>query len=176
MTDDTKRCDRAAEQGFAECGDDLCPDCYTKQGECWYPDQPCGASGPASDPCPGCDTKRGETVCAHMRNPMTCRDCDTKHGTRAWTPGPWLYRPKSGSWHVASDTHPYGLPFITTPDSCDMEFANDADAELIVLAAEMAEAILWGACDAFNGNTGQQECGCPLCVAAYKLRRIGVSS
>lgn len=59
-----------------------------------------------------------------------------------WTEGPWLYRAKSGSWHKASDTHPYGLPFITTPDACDMEFENPADAELIALAPEMAAAIL----------------------------------
>lgn len=49
---------------------------------------------------------------------------------------------------------------------------QDANGRLIALAPEMAEAIIWGSCDAFNPENGEHECGCPLCVVASKLRRI----
>jgi len=69
----------------------------------------------------------------------------TPTNNRPWTAGPWLYRAKSGSWHVAPEPgspYKYGTEFITTPDSCDMTFRNEADAALIALAPELAEAVL----------------------------------
>lgn len=90
---------------------------------------------------------------------------------RPWTPGPWLYRPKSGSWHAEPDIdtgYSYGQAFITTPDACDMEFRNEADADLIALAPEMAEAIL--ACadqPSYDANL------IPIDLMADKLRAIG---
>lgn len=86
------------------------------------------------------------------------------------TPGPWKAKSNADGHHVSSwwqrnDGESAGGDIV-----CDVFDRRDAD--LIALAPEMAEAILWGACDAFDADSGEQECGCPLCVAAFKLREI----
>lgn len=98
----------------------------------------------------------------------------------SWTKGPWLYRPKSGSWHVeppADTNYKYGEPFIETLDSCDMHFHNDADAELIALAPEMAEAILAmeGSILSHPHPDGPEDAIDLLLTIADKLRRIGAN-
>ncbi len=88
-----------------------------------------------------------------------------------WTPGPWLYRPKSGSWHVEPDIdtgYSFGRAFITTPDACDMEFRNDNDAELIALAPELAAAVL--AVDQWYRDNEQHV---PECNAGGSLGVLG---
>jgi len=88
---------------------------------------------------------------------------------RPWTPGPWIFDGLTIRTEDPAATHDDRVVYSGVRSGLHV---GDHDAALIALAPEMAAAILWGACDAFNADTGEHECGCPLCVIAHKLRAI----
>lgn len=98
-----------------------------------------------------------------------------------WTQGKWLYRAKSGSWHVEPPTgtnYTYGERFIEALDSCDMHFRNEHDAELIALAPELAAAVLaharWNDDWETPGSDDAFDAACvELKRLAERLRMIG---
>lgn len=58
------------------------------------------------------------------------------------TPGPWLFRGKSESVHVPSDTHPYGKQIFRFHEGFEGdESPSDADLALILAAPDLLEAL-----------------------------------
>lgn len=58
------------------------------------------------------------------------------------TPGPWLYRGKSDSVHVACETHPYGKQIFQFKDGYNGEdLPSDADLALVLAAPDLLAAL-----------------------------------
>lgn len=84
-----------------------------------------------------------------------------------WTPGPWrAYQHGGGDWFASNDTQ----------DAADIRGDTDeecaANAELIALAPEMAEAILCFA-EAWKGIAPSSQENRVICEMAVRLRAIG---
>lgn len=95
-----------------------------------------------------------------------------------WTPGPWLYRTKSCSFHTAPDPgteYTYGEQiFAFEEGEAFSAEPHDADLALIALAPEMAEAIraldhAWG----FEDTAAEQAAEAALVSVSQKLHAIG---
>lgn len=99
--------------------------------------------------------------------------------SRPWTPGPWRYRNTerdsgaTGTYEIHVRSDPEWRAFLSNAHYYASAPESRADAQLIALAPEMAEAILAHECGSSGHEVaGLEGCGRAICRIALRLRQI----